>query len=100
MAKESRRTSSKDVSHTPSGKIKANSRPIGEGSELFTINKQGEYCFGTSCFQMRVKPDGGEIRIAIDRNECGTDAQKMVDALFGEVIKGVPTVYESKSKKS
>lgn len=100
MAKENRGTSRKDVSDTPGRKAPADSRPAGEGSELFTINDKGEYCFGTSCFQMRVKPDAGEIRITVDRNECGTDAQKMVDALFGEVIKGVPTVYESRSKKS
>ncbi len=100
MAKESRpiRTSDKAIQDTASKKAKANIRPIGDGSELFTINEQGEYCFGTSCFSMRVKPDSSEIRVVVDRNECGADAQLLVDTLFGAVVKGVPTVYETKSK--
>lgn len=100
MAKENRGASGKNVPNTGGGKITPDSRPAGEGgvSDLFTINDQGEYCFGTSCFQMRVKPGAGEIKVVVDRNECGTDAQRLVDALFGEVVKGVPTVYETKSK--
>ena len=80
--------------------IKVNSRQAGDGSgsDLFHINEQGEYCVGTSCFSMRFKPGAGEVRVIVDRNECGTDAQQIVDALFGEVIKGAPTVYETKSK--
>lgn len=91
-------TSSQDIQGPVGKKAPADIRPAGEGSELFTINEQGEYCFGTSCFSMRVKPGAGEIKVIVDRNECGEDAQRVVDALFGEVIKGVPTVYESKSK--
>jgi len=100
MGKENRRTGVKNVSGASSRKAEADSRSVGAGSELFTINEQGEYCFGTSCFSMRVKPGEGEIRVIVDRNECGEDAQRVIDALFGEVVKGVPTVYETKSKKS
>jgi len=102
MAKESRsiRTGKQDIQAPASKKAKADIRPAGDGSELFTINEQGEYCFGTSCFSMRVKPDSSEIRVVVDRNECGADAQLLVDTLFGAVIKGIPTVYETKSKKS
>jgi len=64
----------------------------------FYVNDQGEYCVGTSCFSMRFKPGKGEIRVVVDRNECGQDAQQIVDALFGEAVKGVPTVYETVSE--
>jgi hypothetical protein len=99
MDKESRSTgaSSKLIQEIAGGKITADSRPTGEGSELFSVNDKGEYCFGSSCFEIRVKPGDGEVRVIVDRNECGADAQQMVDALFGEVIKGAATVYESKS---
>jgi hypothetical protein len=93
-------TSSKAIQSSPGEKAKADSRPAGERgiADLFTINEQGEYCFGTSCFSLRVKPGAGEVRVVVDRNECGVDAQQLVDALFGEVVKGAPTVYETKSK--
>jgi hypothetical protein len=97
-------TGSKGVSVTASGEIATDSRPAGNGGEspLFYINNEGEYCFGTSCFSMRIKPGAGEVRVVVDRNECGTDAKEIVDALFSEVVKGAPTVYETKSsvKKS
>ena len=106
MAKESRPNGkgSQDVQDTPGKEAPADSRPAGKGGELFHINEQGEYCFGTDCFSMRIKPGvgvgAGEIKVVIDRNECDVDAQAVVDALFGEVVKGVPTVYEAKSKLS
>jgi hypothetical protein len=92
-------TGRKDVPVTSGGKVEADSRPAGNGSEspLFYINNEGEYCFGTSCFSMRIKPGAGEVRVVVDRNECGTDAKEIVDALFSEVVKGAPTVYETKS---
>jgi len=92
------RTGSQAVQDTPGKKTPTDSRPAGDGSELFYINDQGEYCFGTDCFSMRIKPGSGEVRVIVDRNECGDDAKQIVDALFGEVVKGAPTVYESKSK--
>lgn len=67
-------------------------------SDLFWVNDKGEYCFGTACFQMRIKPGSEEVRVIVDRNECGKDAQQVVDVLFAEVVKGAPTVYETKSK--
>jgi len=95
-----KRTGSQDVQDSTGSKAKGDSGQVGKGSELFTINEQGEYCFGTNCFSMRVKPGDGEVRVIVDRNECGEDAQRVVDALFGEVAKGAPTVYESKSKRA
>ena len=78
-----------------SGEVDARSH-----SKLFSLNDKGEYCFGTDCFSMRIKPGAGEVRVVVDRNECDVDGQAVVDALFGEVVKGVPTVYESKSNKA
>ncbi len=102
MAKESRskRKSGQDIQDTPGKETQADSGPAGErsGSDLFYINEQGEYCFGTQCFSMRIKPGAGEVRVVVDRNECGADAEALIDALFGEVVKGAPTVYETSSK--
>jgi len=100
MDKKSRpeRASSQGVQNSPGSKAKGDSGQAGKGSELFSINEQGEYCFGTECFSMRVKPGTGEVRVLVDRNECGTDAQAVVDALFSEVVKGAPTVYETKTQ--
>jgi len=94
------RTGSKILSHTPGAEVKTDSEPVGARGEsgILTINDQGEYCIGTKCFSMRIKPGAGEIKVIVDRNECDTDAQAVVDALFGEVVKGVPTVYETKSQ--
>jgi len=104
MAKEDRseRASVKITQDNASAPAPADSRPAGSGGEgdLFYINDKGEYCFGTSCFSMRIKPGAGEVRVIVDRNECGADGQALVDALFGEVVKGAPTVYESKSQES
>lgn len=102
MAKENRpeRGSVKSAKDNAGAPATADSGPAGKGSEsdFFYINDQGEYCFGTKCFSMRVKPGAGEVRVVIDRNECGADGQALVDALFGEIVKGAPTVYETVSK--
>lgn len=104
MVKESgpKRTGSQETKAVPGQQAQADSGSPGEGSSLFWVNEQGEQCFGTSCFSIRVKPgigrDGGEIRVVVDRNECNADVQALVDTLFGEVVKGVPTLYEAKSK--
>lgn len=106
MDKTSRsdRPGSKDTKTASSTTPKTDSRPIGEISQellrdsLCTVNDKGEYCFGTSCFSIRVKPGAGEVRVVIDRNECGENTQRLVDTLFSEVIKGAKTVYETESK--
>ena len=101
MDKESgpNRTSVKGVQGVVSAKAKADSGPAGKGSDSLTwVNDQGELCYGTECFSIRVKPGSEEVRIVIDRNECGADTKQLVDTLFGEVIKGAKTVYETKSE--
>jgi len=91
---------SKGAQDSPGTSTPPDSGQAGERSEsdFFYVNDKGEYCFGTKCFSLRVKPGAGEVRVVIDRNECGADAQALVDALFSEVVKGAPTVYETVSK--
>jgi len=102
MAEKARsvRASGEGVQDTPGSKTAPDSRSPGARSpnDIFHVNDKGEYCVGTSCFSMRFKPGQGEIRVVVDRNECGQDAQQIVDALFGEAVKGVPTVYETVSE--
>ncbi len=102
MDKESRqsRTGSEGLKNSPGAPAPEDSGQAGErgAGDFFYLNNKGEYCFGTKCFSLRVKPGAGEVRVVVDRNECGEDAQALVDALFGEVVKGAPTVYETVSK--
>jgi hypothetical protein len=97
-----KRTGGQGVQDAPSKASKADSGQTRVGSHKlnYRVNEQGEYCIGDECFQMRVKPGAGEVRVVIDRNECGTDAQQVIDALFGELTHGAPTVYETKSTKA
>ena len=102
MDKKSRpnRTGSTHLPATPSKEAPADSQPVGSGSGglKFHVNDAGEYCIGDDCWQFRVKPGAGEVRVVVDRNECGLEADAVVDALFGEIAHGAPTVYESKSR--
>lgn len=89
----------KEVKNTPGVSPKANSGAADKGSDsLYWVNDKGELCWGTSCFSMRVKPGSGEVRVVVDRNECGADTKQLVDTIFGEVIKGAKTVYETESQ--
>jgi hypothetical protein len=100
MAKEDRpiRTSGKAVPSAPGKEAKADSRQAGDGSSEFYVNDAGEFCIGTKCFALRFKPGEREVRVKIDRNECGADMQPFIDALYQELGQGAPTVYETKSK--
>ena len=100
MAKEDRsiRTGSKDIQGITGKEAEADSRQTGERSDGIWINEQGEVCIGNKCFSLRVKPDGSEVRIKIDRNECGTDLQPVIDEIYQALGKGAPTVYETASK--
>jgi len=100
MAKEDRpiRAGSQDVQNTPSKEAKADSGQTRDGSDQFYLNDNGEVCIGSKCFALRFKPGDREVRVKIDRNECGPDMQPFIDALYQELGQGAPTVYETKSK--
>lgn len=100
MAKElgPKRGSSKSVQTTPGKATPDDSRPPRAGSEEFYLNDDGEICVGTKCFALRFKPGSHEVRVKIDRNECGADMQPFIDALYQELGQGAPTVYETSSK--
>ena len=100
MAEKDRpiRTGSQDIQNTPSKEVKADSGQAGDGSGEFYVNDKGEICIGTKCFALRFKPGEREVRVKIDRNECGADMKPFIDALYQELGQGAPTVYETKSK--
>ncbi len=100
MAEKNRplRTGSQAIPNTPGKATKADSGPAGEGSSEFYLNDKGEVCIGTKCFALRFKPGEREVRVKIDRNECGADMQPFIDALYQELGQGAPTVYETASK--
>lgn len=100
MAEKNRplRTGSQANEATPGKEAKANSGQTGNGSSEFYVNDAGEVCIGTRCFSLRFKPGEREVRVKIDRNECGLDMQPFIDALYQELGQGAPTVYETKSK--
>ena len=92
------RTGSQANETTPGKEAKADSGQAGAGSDQFYINDAGEVCIGTRCFSLRFKPGEREVRVSIDRNECGADMQPFIDSLYQELGQGAPTVYETKSK--
>ena len=99
MAKEGgpKRSGSEAVPPAAGKEVEADSGSPGEGSNEFYVNDQGEICIGTKCFALRFKPGDREVRVKIDRNECGADMQPFLDALYQELGQGAPTVYETKS---
>ena len=100
MAKEDRPQggSVKTAKDTSSKKAEADSRQTDERSEGIWVNERGEVCIGNKCFSLRVSPGGGEVRVKIDRNECGADLQPLIDEVYQALGKGAPTVYETASK--
>lgn len=91
-------TGSQGVQAATGKSAQADSGPAGSGSEGVYVNDQGEVCIGSRCFYMRFKPDTQEVRVKIDRNECGADLQPLIDDIVLGVSKGSPTVYETESK--
>jgi len=88
----------KNIQDIAGKKAEADSRQTGERSDGIWINEQGEVCIGNKCFSLRVKSDGSEVRVKIDRNECGDDLQPVIDGIYQALGKGAPTVYETASK--
>lgn len=101
MDKEARPkgTSGSNIQAVAGSKAKADSGSPGERGQGVWVNEQGELCIGTSCFSLAVNAHKNEVRVRIDRNECGADIQPFIDDLLGEIVKGAPTVYETKSLK-
>ncbi|MBA7554014.1 hypothetical protein ES705_46624 [subsurface metagenome] len=100
MAKENRSAgaSVKTAKDTASKKAEADSRQADGRSDGIWVNERGEVCIGTKCFSLRVKTDTNEVRVKIDRNECGTDLQPLIDEVYQALGKGAPTVYETVSE--
>jgi len=69
----------------------------GAGSAEPYINQHGEVCIGNECFNLAIDADRGEIRVSINRDECGPELQQTLDQLHQVLGRGARTVYETKS---
>jgi len=69
----------------------------GAGSVKPYVNDRGEVCFGNECFSLAVDADRGEVRVTINRDECGVELQETLDQLHQVLGRGARTVYETKS---
>jgi len=62
------------------------------------INDRGEVCIGNECFNLAVDADRGEIRVSINREECGAELQETLDELHQVLGRGGRTVFETRSE--
>jgi len=80
-----------------SQKAPAGGEPVGAGGVQPYVNERGEVCIGNECFNLTVDADRGEVRVTINRDECGDELQQTLDQLHQVLGRGARTVYETKS---
>lgn len=102
MAKKLRSGGNGDqgVKAPASQETEAGGGPDGAGSFQPYVNDRGEVCIGNECFNLTVDADRGEIRVEINRDECGSDLQDTLDQLHQVLGRGARTVYETKSTQT
>ena len=71
--------------------------PVGAGGAEPYVNEHGEVCIGNECFNLAIDADRGEVRVSINRDECGPELQQTLDQLHQVLGRGARTVYETKS---
>ncbi len=73
--------------------------PVGAGSTQPYVNDRGEVCFGNECFSLTVDAERNQVRVEINRDECGPELQETLDQLHSVLGHGAVTVYETKSER-
>ena len=66
------------------------------GAEPY-VNDRGEVCLGNECFNLAIDSERGEVRVTINRDECGPELQETLDQLHQVLGRGARTVYETRS---
>jgi len=69
----------------------------GTGSSQPYVNERGEVCFGNECFSLSVDAERNQVRVEINRDECGAELQETLDLLHSVLGHGASTVYETRS---
>jgi len=69
----------------------------GAGSTQPYVNDRGEICFGNECFNLSVDTERNQVRVEINRDECGAELQETLDLLHSVLGHGASTVYETRS---
>jgi len=67
------------------------------GAEPY-VNDRGEICIGNECFNLAVDAERGEVRVTINRDQCGDELQETLDQLHQVLGHGARTVYETRSE--
>ena len=86
-----------DAKADASQENKAGGGPVGTGGHEPYVNERGEICIGNECFNLTVDAERGEVRVEINRDECGSELQETLDQLHQVLGRGARTVYETKS---
>lgn len=63
------------------------------------LDAEGRLCVGSECFTVMADAKRGEVRVEIDRDECGDVVNEVIDDMVMLIGRGAPTVYVTKSKK-
>jgi len=100
MAKKPRSTGNgnPDNKAPVSPEVTSSSGPAGEGGAQPYVNEHGDLCIGNECFNLSVDTEHGEVRVTINRDECGAELQQTLDALHMALGRGARTVYETRSE--
>ena len=83
---------------TPGGQAPGGSQPPGSRGTQPYLNERGEICFGNDCFTVAVDAERKEVRLTIDRDQCGDELQSTLDNLNVVLGRGATTVYVTKVK--
>ena len=86
-----------DVQAAAGKKVTPSGGPAGEGGAQPFVNELGEVCIGNECFNLAIDANRGEIRVTINRDECGPELQQTLDSLHQVLGRGARTVYETKA---
>jgi len=99
MAKKLRpgRNGDQDAKAPASQETTPGGGPAGAGSAQPYVNDRGEVCFGNECFSLTVDTERNQVRVEINRDECGPELQETLDQLHQVLGHGASTVYETRS---
>jgi len=72
-------------------------RRIGETPSAY-VDEKGRLCIGGRCVTIKVG-DADEVAVEIDPEQCTEEEKKALGLLGEKVMKGAPTVYETKRQQ-
>jgi len=102
MVKKLRSDGNRDqvVKATAREETSASGESAGAGGAEPYVNEHGDICIGNECFNLTIDTERAEVRVTINRDECGEELQETLDLLHQVLGRGARTVYETKSTQT